>query len=44
MHNLDELGRTGQWRSAERFVRSRRWRDMVDRLGPPVKPADIQCG
>ena len=44
MHNLDELGRTGQWRSAERLVRSRRWRNMVDRFGPPVKPADIQCG
>lgn len=44
MHNLDELGVLGEWRAAERLVRSRGWQNMLNRLGPPVKPADIRCG
>jgi hypothetical protein len=44
MHNLDELANTGQWGAAEHLVRSRAWQDLLDQLGPPVKPADIRCG
>jgi hypothetical protein len=44
MHNLDELASTGQWQAAERLIQSREWRAMLNRLGPPVKPADIRCG
>ena len=45
MHNLAELGDTGQWRRAESLVRSRQWHNMVYRFGPPPgTPADIQCG
>lgn len=44
MHNLAELGDTGQWQSAERLVHSRRWHNMAYRFGPPPgTPADIQC-
>jgi hypothetical protein len=44
VHFLDELERLGQWRSAARLVRSREWQNIGKRLGPPVNPADIQCG
>jgi len=43
MHNLDALGMLGEWRQAVHLVRSLRWQRMLNRLGPPVKPADIQC-
>jgi hypothetical protein len=45
MHNLAELGDTGQWRLAIRLVRSRQWHNMVYRFGPPpATPGAIQCG
>lgn len=46
MHNLDELGQTGQWPQARRFVRSREWRAMGNALGgqPVKRAADINCG
>jgi hypothetical protein len=44
MHNLDELASSGQWQRAEALIRSPGWHAMLDRLGPPVKPADIRCG
>jgi hypothetical protein len=44
MHNLDELAATGQWRRAAALIRSPAWHAMLNRLGPPVKPADIRCG
>jgi hypothetical protein len=44
MHDLDELGKTGQWQRAEQLLHSRRWQSMLDRFGPPVRPADIRCG
>lgn len=43
MHNLNELASTGQWQRAERLVQSPAWHAMVNRFGPPVKPADIRC-
>jgi hypothetical protein len=44
MHNLDELASSGQWQRGEALIRSPGWHAMLDRLGPPVKPADIRCG
>jgi hypothetical protein len=45
MHNLSELGDTGQWPLAVRLVHSRRWHNMVYRFGPPSgTPSQIQCG
>lgn len=43
MHNLDELGRLGEWQRVERLIHSRAWQNMLKRFGPPVKPADIRC-
>jgi hypothetical protein len=43
MHNLDELASTGQWAQAAQLVRSRAWHEMLNRLGPPVKPTDVRC-
>ena len=43
MHHLDELGKLEEWRRAEHLVRSRGWKNMLNRFGPPAKPADIRC-
>jgi hypothetical protein len=44
LHNLDELGRLGEWSRALHLVRSRWWQHMAKRFGPPVRPSDIRCG
>jgi hypothetical protein len=44
LHNLDELGRLGEWNRALHLVRSRWWHHMANRFGPPIRPSDIRCG
>lgn len=43
LNNLNALTAMGQWRSAERLVRSAWFQNIGKALGPPVSPEDMRC-
>jgi hypothetical protein len=44
LHHLDHLTETHQWRRAVLLVRSRWWKNIGKRFGPPTKLKNMDCG
>jgi hypothetical protein len=44
LHRLNHLTETHQWRRVVLLVRSRWWKNIGERFGPPTKVKDIHCG